>query len=927
METNLVSLECFVMKDTTDKKTKIEIELDSFLVTVCKDKELEPFSNTFHFEGENLAQRKLGEIFGIIKIQDQSEESAYLPNLLSQVIKREFFLRPNRGTEESFEAALNKVNLALEELAQHGVTNWIGTLDAAIGAMNKDDFHFTKLGAGHIFLSKNKRIADISKGLNEQIAVHPVKTFSDISSGELSIEDKIIFSTEKLFESLSWEELTRHTNIFTPNEFDNILKSTLDIEGEDVSAIVINLKEKSVLPIPKKKTASELNFFGESEALNVKTSLGSRCRSLNSLDKKTTKETGKKEECSIDTLISTLIPKKTCGGEINLAQKEFSEKKAGIGKETKEPLLKETANQNKAHEKTRNKIDNKEKKRKENLGSSPISPFEEEPELFIKEDIDEKFEMNNIDENTEKNFDYILGKVKKTLEDLKKNKTISTSSIPLISKIKLGKKSENIKEISFNDDEEYQKKLLAEVKEEEEEKERLRAEKEEMRLKNEGIREKEELKFEERQARNKKVERSISAFFQKISQKAKSIDFESILTKIKDFLAVTAKKIKPLYSIFQKKILESIHKGHEKMTQKNIEEKFSTQEKVSFKNNLTKTNSCLQKYFKKLTKPLKRKIKEMDIKKIIQFCKKYKSAFITITSLLLILIIFSSFILSRKKDDKGMLTLENKKIIQQEPLFGKEVDTTTIANIESEIQSITGDKDELFIITTSGKFFKLNVNNNNLEEIALKNSVRNIKKLVSMPTLRLIFLISEKDVFSYSPVINRLTDVDINLPNNLSVGGVGVYLENLYILDKNSKNIYQFSRKPGGFNNYKARTTSQQFFSNASDLAVDDSLLVSAENGEIQQYFKGKLKTSFSAKSKNYDEIKISDIETRLGPNTIFALDSKNGILLKIPRDNPGEKESYFNQKFIDAQNFWVNVNQDRAFISTKNGEILRLAL
>lgn len=935
MGANLVSLKCFVMKDIKDEKTKTEIELDSFLVAVCKNKELKPFSNTFHFEGENLAQLKLGELFGIIRIQDQSEESAYLPNLLAQVIKREFFLKPNRGTEESFGAALNKVNLALEDLAQHEVTSWIGTLDAVIGVMNKDELHFTKLGEGHIFLSKNKRIVNISEGLNEDINVHPVKTFSDISSGKLSIEDKIIFSTEELFKSLSWEEITRHTNTFTSNEFDNILKSTLDLEGEDVSAITVNIKEKSVMPIPKEKVTSGLNFFGESDSLNVKTSLGSRCKSLKNLDKKTTEKDSEGEKKATDALISTLIPKKTRGGEIDLKQKKGEEQKETPEKKnsTDEVNGEKTLNKEESGEKKQkgfeDKVNKEKKKRKENLGSSPISPFEEEPELFIKEDDEEKFEMDKIDEDTEKSFNSVLGKVKRTLEDLRKNNTISANSIPLISKLKLGKQPENIKDISFNNDEEYQKKLLEEVKKEKEEKEKMRKEKEEMRLKNEGIREKEERRFEERQARKKRVKRNIAAFSQKISDKTKSIDFEVIITKIKDFFVAIAKNIKSLYSTIQTKTktLSPIRRNNNGMTPKTTEENFPTQEKVSFKNRFTKTSSSLQKSMSLVVKSIKQRDKKIDIERIIGFCKRYKLALITIASLLFIFIAVLSFILLRKKDNGETLISEIRETIQQELPVGEQVDITAIADIKSEIQSITGDKDELFIITTSGKFFKLNITNNNLEEIPLKNSVRDIKRIVSMPTLRLIFLISEKDVFSYSPVVNRLTDVNVKFPNNLSIGGAGVYLENLYLLDKTSKNIYQFSRKPGGFNNYKTRTASQQFFSSAIDLAVDDSLLVSSENGEIQQYFKGKLKTSFSAKSEGYDEVKIADIETRLEPNTIFALDSKNGFLLKIPRDNPGEKERHFNQKFIDAQHFWINEKQDRAFISTKNGEILRLAL
>ena len=72
------------------KKPTTDFDLDSFEVSVCKNKEMQSFLNVFHFKEENLSKEHLGELFGVIKVFDYSQQSAYLPNLLSQVLKKEF---------------------------------------------------------------------------------------------------------------------------------------------------------------------------------------------------------------------------------------------------------------------------------------------------------------------------------------------------------------------------------------------------------------------------------------------------------------------------------------------------------------------------------------------------------------------------------------------------------------------------------------------------------------------------------------------------------------------------------------------------------------------------------------------------------------------------------------------------------------------
>jgi hypothetical protein len=91
---------------------------------------------------------------------------------------------------------------------------------------------------------------------------HPIKTFSNISSGKVESDDKIIFASESVFDSVRWEEIKRHAQTFNSNEFDNIFRSTLELESQNSGAILLNFQQKEILPVQKKEKAKIENFFG-----------------------------------------------------------------------------------------------------------------------------------------------------------------------------------------------------------------------------------------------------------------------------------------------------------------------------------------------------------------------------------------------------------------------------------------------------------------------------------------------------------------------------------------------------------------------------------------------------------------------------------------------------------------------------------------
>jgi len=207
-------------------------------------RELAPFGMVFVYEPENFEQQKLGTLFGIIKISDTSEESSFVANLLASVLKKEYFSKTDRSADIAFEAALKKANMALAELARQGSVKWSGKISFAAGTLEKNNLHFSKLGATAALLLRGGMIADIGEGMGieaEGADSHPLKTFSDISSGKIEYGDCLIFATSDLLDIFSLEEIRQNATFFPRDEFPEVLSASLMANSELSGAIVVNM--------------------------------------------------------------------------------------------------------------------------------------------------------------------------------------------------------------------------------------------------------------------------------------------------------------------------------------------------------------------------------------------------------------------------------------------------------------------------------------------------------------------------------------------------------------------------------------------------------------------------------------------------------------------------------------------------------------
>ncbi len=324
-------------KEKTTNNTE-EIKTKFFTLSICKDHNCQPYLNVFHFQGENFDQKKLGEIFGVIKINDYSENSAYIANIITQVFKKEFYKKPAKAnTEKNLEEALHRSNLALADLSRYEIIEWMGKLNAVVGVVKKNQLIFSCASKGVVFLIRDKKIVFIQDAETEAgRQSHPIKTFSELSSGKINPGDKIIITTEAFLKKFPPENLERHAQSLTDAEFENLICSTLKSESDNLGLIIINAlsREKTASPVqkgPPEEENEEINFFGDnsvSEKLKKKRKTKA---------KKIKEKTGKNKLASkIDKFPKKKIFKKRKKKFSALADEIYmSEKDSGINEDFK----------------------------------------------------------------------------------------------------------------------------------------------------------------------------------------------------------------------------------------------------------------------------------------------------------------------------------------------------------------------------------------------------------------------------------------------------------------------------------------------------------------------------------------------------------------------------------------------------------------
>jgi hypothetical protein len=149
------------------------------------------------------------------------------------------------GLDDRLEELLKAVNQQLNAVSEAGETDWIGNLNGIIMIFSGEEVHFSQTGRCPAYLLQANRIRQITDDPAEQPAdAHPLKTFSNLASGQLKAGDVFLVANHDLYREISLDALRRIMNTATPYQASLAIAKELKQEkNQSVSGLIVKISE------------------------------------------------------------------------------------------------------------------------------------------------------------------------------------------------------------------------------------------------------------------------------------------------------------------------------------------------------------------------------------------------------------------------------------------------------------------------------------------------------------------------------------------------------------------------------------------------------------------------------------------------------------------------------------------------------------
>lgn len=220
----------------------------SYTRLTTSDKLTDRFLTCQAYNPVDPEQAQKGMLFSQIEILNPWFPTSQIGQTVINTLIREYYRGMNTSDLVNFESAVKKVNESLAQIAQNGETEWIGKFSGVLILINGNEAHFAQSGMSHAYLYRGGKINHITEGLDLDEAPHPLKTFSNLTSGTLKEGDKIVVGNASFFNQIRPLELKTLINSFNPTitaiESAKILKSN---GAHDANAIFLELTTKEEL--------------------------------------------------------------------------------------------------------------------------------------------------------------------------------------------------------------------------------------------------------------------------------------------------------------------------------------------------------------------------------------------------------------------------------------------------------------------------------------------------------------------------------------------------------------------------------------------------------------------------------------------------------------------------------------------------------
>jgi len=182
-------------------------EIINYTRLTTSDKLSDKFATCQAYIPQDKDQAELGQIFSHIEILSPWFSASQIGQTVINSVVKEYYRGQDSSELVNFEEAVKKVNESLAKTAQGGETEWIGKISGVIVLVNRGEIHFAQTGKSHAYLYRSGKVNHITEGLESEEAPHPLKTFSNLTSGTLQEDDKVLIANDAFFEVINPNEL------------------------------------------------------------------------------------------------------------------------------------------------------------------------------------------------------------------------------------------------------------------------------------------------------------------------------------------------------------------------------------------------------------------------------------------------------------------------------------------------------------------------------------------------------------------------------------------------------------------------------------------------------------------------------------------------------------------------------------------------
>ncbi len=150
-------------------------------------------------QSEDLSRSGMGEIFSIVEILSPWFPTAQIGQLIITNFNKHYYQGGSTSDLVNFEESLKGVNESLALATQDGETDWIGKLNAILAVVVGSSLHIAPTGKIDAYIFRDGKVNQLTEGMAGTVEVHPLKTFSNVISGELKPHDKVLLDQQRSF--------------------------------------------------------------------------------------------------------------------------------------------------------------------------------------------------------------------------------------------------------------------------------------------------------------------------------------------------------------------------------------------------------------------------------------------------------------------------------------------------------------------------------------------------------------------------------------------------------------------------------------------------------------------------------------------------------------------------------------------------------